>query len=232
MAVRADLAGPTPTDNVAHGTALAGIIAAHHALIGVAPAALLLSARAFVAIDGKPPGSNSFVLLKGLDWLASNGAQIINMSFAGPSDPLFLKSLKAAHDKGILAVAAAGNDGPKAAPDFPAADPSALGVTAIDDADAILPQANQGSYVAVAAPGVDVLVLAPDGSYDTSSGTSIAAAHVSGAAALLLEKTPGLKPDDLIKLLTATALDLGPKGRDKTFGAGLIDPQKALEPAQ
>lgn len=232
VAVRADLAGPTPTDDVAHGTALAGIIAAHHALIGVAPAAALLSARAFVAVDGKPPASNSFVLLKGLDWLAGNGVQIVNMSFAGPSDPLFLKSLKAAHDKGILAVAAAGNDGPKAAPDFPAADPSALGVTAIDDADAILPQANQGSYVAVAAPGVDVLVLAPDGSYDTSSGTSIAAAHVSGAAALLLEKNPGLKPDDLIKLLMATALDLGPKGRDKTFGAGLIDPQKALLPAQ
>lgn len=232
VAVRADLAGPTPTDDVAHGTALAGIIAAHHALIGVAPAAALLSARAFVAVDGKPPASNSFVLLKGLDWLAGNGAQIINMSFAGPSDPLFLKSLKAAHDKGILAVAAAGNDGPKAAPDFPAADPSALGVTAIDDADAILPQANQGSYVAVAAPGVDVLVLAPDGSYDTNSGTSIAAAHVSGAAALLLEKIPGLKPDDLVKLLMATALDLGPKGRDKTFGAGLIDPQKALLPAQ
>ena len=213
VVVRADLAGPTPTDDVAHGTALAGIIAAHHALVGVAPAAALLSARAFVAIDGKPPGSNSFVLLKGLDWLASNGAQIINMSFAGPSDPLFLKSLKAA-------------------PDFPAADPSALGVTAIDDANAILAQANHGDYVAVAAPGVDVLVLAPDGSYDTSSGTSIAAAHVSGAAALLLEKDPTLTPDQLIKLLTATALDLGPKGRDKTFGAGLIDPQKALEPAQ
>lgn len=228
VALRFDATGQPPADDLSHGTAVAGIVAAHVTLQGVAPAATLLSARAFVAADGQPPGSNSFVLLKGFDWLASSGAQIVNMSFAGPADPLFSKELKAAHDKGILAVAAAGNDGPKAAPDFPAADPNVIGVTAVDDADAVLPEANQGGYIAVSAPGVDVLVLAPDGSYVTDSGTSMAAPHVAGIAALLLEHDPTLTPDALAKLLTGTADDLGKKGKDKVFGAGLVDPQKAL----
>ena len=73
-----------------------------------------------------------------------------------------------------------------------------------------------------------MIVLAPDGSYSTSSGTSMAAAHVSGVAALLLERDPALTPDALSKLIVDTADDLGPKGRDKTFGAGLVDPQRAL----
>lgn len=228
VAQRFDAAGPTQTDDLSHGTAIAGIVAAHSQLNGVAPGATLFSARAFVAIDGKPPASNSFVLLKGLDWLATSAAQIVNMSFAGPADPLFLKSVKAAHGKGIFTVAAAGNDGPKAAPDFPAADPNVFGVTAVDDANALLLQANRGDYIAVAAPGVDVLVLAPDGSYSMNSGTSIAAAHVSGAVALLLEHDPSLTPDALVQRLSITAVDLGAKGKDSEFGSGLIDPEKAL----
>jgi subtilisin family serine protease len=216
-------------EDLSHGTALAGIIAAHGQLTGVAPGVMLLSARAFVASNGQGPSSTSFVLLKGLDWLAANGAQVVNMSFAGPSDPLFLGEIKAAHDKGIVAVAAVGNDGPKAAPEFPAADPSTIGVTGVDDADVILAVANHGDYVAVAAPGVDVPVITPDGGLNVSSGTSIAAAHVSGAAALLLEHNPSLTPDALEKLLLNDALDLGPKGRDRTFGAGLIEPLAALQ---
>jgi subtilisin family serine protease len=220
---------PADGDDPSHGTAIAGIIAAHgQQVIGVAPSATLLSARAFVAAPGGSPSSNSFVLLKGLDWLAGKAAQIVNMSFAGPSDPLFLKEVQAARAKGILPVAAAGNDGPKAPPDFPAADPSAFGVTAIDQVEAVLATANRGVYIAVAAPGVDVLVISPDGSLVLSSGTSMAAAHVSGAAALLLEADSRLSPDDLSRLLSTTAVDLGKKGKDSTFGAGLINPQGAL----
>lgn len=215
-------------DDPSHGTALAGIVAAHDQLAGVAPGATLLAARAFAAPEGEPPSSSSFVLIKGLDWLAVNGAMVVNMSFAGPSDPLFLKEIKGAREKGIVAVAAAGNGGPKAPPAFPAADPNVIGITAIDDLGELLPEANRGDYVAFAAPGVDVLIVSPSGAYGTSSGTSMAAAHVSGAIALLLERNPSLTPDDIAALLGKTALDLGKKGRDKTFGLGLIDPVKAL----
>ena len=62
-----------------------------------------------------------------------------------------------------------------------------------------------------------------------STGTSIATAHVSGVVALMLERDPTMKPDDVRKILEATAIDLGPKGKDRQFGWGLVDPPKALE---
>ena len=136
--------GDISADDRSHGTSLAGVIVAHSQLTGVSPAASILCARAFVAVDGKPPTSNTFVLLKGLDWLVANGARLINMSFAGPSDPLFLKTVDAARGKGVLSIAAVGNDGPQSKPDYPAADPTVFGVTAIDANDAVLGAANQG----------------------------------------------------------------------------------------
>jgi len=88
--------------------------------------------------------------------------------------------------------------------------------------------ANRGRHIAVAAPGVDLLVAIPGGGYEVSSGTSYAAAEVSGIAALVLERKADLKPADVRDLLTATARDLGPKGRDAEFGAGLADAYAAL----
>jgi subtilisin family serine protease len=81
---------------------------------------------------------------------------------------------------------------------------------------------------AVAAPGVDVLAAEPEGRYAFSSGTSIAAAHVSGLVALLLEKRPDLDLEGVRKLLSDSAIDLGAKGRDPLFGAGRIDVPAAL----
>jgi subtilisin family serine protease len=83
--------------------------------------------------------------------------------------------------------------------------------------------------VSVAAPGVEILAPAPDETYAMSTGTSIATAHVSGVVALMLERDPTLKPDDVRKILESTATDLGPKGKDSQFGWGLVNPQKALE---
>jgi subtilisin family serine protease len=80
----------------------------------------------------------------------------------------------------------------------------------------------------VAAPGVDIVAPAPNVAYQVSTGTSIAAAHVSGVVALLLSLEPTLTPDAVRKLLLSTAIDLGPKGRDDQFGAGLADAYHAI----
>jgi subtilisin family serine protease len=114
-----------------HGTGMAGAIAAHRRLLGTAPAARLLAVHAF-STSAATPESTTFNVLKGINWSVQEGARIINMSFAGPRDPSLARALKAAYDKGIVLIAAAGNAGPKAAPLFPGADPNVIAVTATD----------------------------------------------------------------------------------------------------
>ena len=106
-----------------------------------------------------------------------------------------------------------------------------IAVTATDVNDKLFSGANRGSYIAVAAPGVDVLVPGPDNTYQLTTGTSVASAEVSGLAALLLERNPNLTPDEVRKILTSSARRLGAKDRDDDFGSGLIDPSKAIQTA-
>ena len=190
-----------------HGTAIAGLIVAHGRLTGTAPRARLLAVRAFDAASNGAQGT-TFNILKGLDWMAVKGARVINMSFAGPSDPAIHRSLEGAFRNGIMLIAAAGNAGPKSPPLFPGADPDVLAVTATDAADKIFAASNRGGYIAVAAPGVDVLVAAPDGGYQVSSGTSFSAAEVSGIAALMIQKHPDLSPQAVRVILMSTAKPL------------------------
>lgn len=210
-----------------HGTAIAGAIAAQSRLMGVAPSAKILAIRAFGESKGSAEGT-TFNILKGLNWAVEKNAHIINMSFAGPKDPALARSLAAAQQKGVILIAAVGNAGPKSPPLYPAADTNVIAVTATDSDDQLFQASNRGGHIAVAAPGVDILLPSPGGSYQVSSGTSFAAAHVSGIAALLLERKRNLKPDDVRKILTASAKDLGPKGRDIYFGAGLADAYQAV----
>jgi len=100
-------------------------------------------------------------------------------------------------------------------------------VTAIDQDDNLFAGANQGPHVAVAAPGVDILEPAPNNSYQVTTGTSVAAAHVSGVAALLLERNPALDPAAVHEILTLSARKAG-SGRDDKLGWGVIDPSQAL----
>jgi subtilisin family serine protease len=210
-----------------HGTAIAGAIVAHARLMGIAPGAQILAVRAFAPLRGSSEGT-TFAILKGLDWAAARGARIINMSFAGPRDPAVARCLAAAREKGIVLIAAAGNAGPKSPPLYPAADPNVIAVTATDADDKLFHAANRGRHIAVAAPGVDLLLPALDSGYQVTSGTSFAAAEVSGAVALLLERKPDLDPEAVRRILMATARDLGPKGLDPEFGAGLVDAYQAI----
>jgi subtilisin family serine protease len=206
----------------AHGTGVAGAIVSHGRLMGSAPAAKILAIRAF-GVSAKGAESTSYVILKGLDFAAAHGAQIINMSFAGPKDGLIERSLAALAARNIVMVAASGNAGPKSPPLYPAADANVVAVSATDVQDKLFAASNRGSYVALAAPGVDIFLPAPDDKYQITSGTSFSAAYVSGLAALILERNPTLKPEEVRAILTKTARDLGPPGRDDQFGAGEAD---------
>ena len=118
------------------------------------------------------------------------------MSFAGPYDPMIQLAMRNAAAKGVILIAASGNMGAKSPPLYPAADPHVIAVTATDESDTLFAQAVRGPHLAVAAPGVDVMVPAPDDTYQLTTGTSVAAAHVSGVAALLLERHPTVDAAD------------------------------------
>ena len=208
---------------------MAGAIAAQVKLLGVAPKVKVLAVRAFSG-DKESAQSTTFSILKGLDWAAGKNARIVNMSFAGPADPMLRNMLAKAHDKGIVLIAAVGNAGPRSPPLYPAADPLVIGVTATDADDKLLPQANRGPQVAVAAPGVDILVPAPDGGYQITSGTSVAAAHASGVAALLLARKPDMTANEVRRVLIGTAHSIAGKRTDT--GAGVIDAYDAINSLQ
>ena len=106
-----------------------------------------------------------------------------------------------------------------------------IAVSATDAQDRLFAASNRGSYIAVAAPGVDIFLPAPDDKYQMTSGTSFSAAYVSGVAALVLERNPALKPDEVRAILMKTARDLGAPGRDDLFGAGEADAYAAVTAA-
>jgi hypothetical protein len=205
-----------------HGTGIAGAIVAHARLMGSAPAARILAIRAFAAA---PSGaeSTSYVILKALDYAAAHGAQIVNMSFSGPKDALIERGIAAMAAKGIVMVAASGNAGAKSPPLYPAANPSVIAVSATDAQDRLFAASNRGSHIAISAPGVDIFLPAPDQKYQMTSGTSFSAAYISGLVALMLERNPALKPDEVRAILMKTARDLGAPGRDDLYGAGEAD---------
>jgi hypothetical protein len=210
-----------------HGTGMAGAIASHSRLLGVAPGVRVLAIKAFDE-SASSAEATSYQILKGLDYAIAKHVRVINMSFAGPRDPMMERTLKTAHDQGIILVAAAGNAGPKSPPLYPGADPSVIAVTATDYTDRPFVMANRGKYIAVAAPGVDVMVPAPGNSYQLTTGTSVAAAHVSGVAALLVERKPTITPDEVRGILMRTAHAMNVRGKDELDGAGLVDPVAAM----
>ncbi len=131
--------------------------------------------------------------------------------------------------KDIVIVAAAGNAGAAAPHAYPAAFADVIAVTATDSGDALYASANHGSYIAVAAPGVDVIAPALYEAYQMNSGTSFAAAHVSGVIALMLEHDPKLSNRKIRDALQSGAKDLGPPGTDDQFGAGRVNALAVLQ---
>lgn len=218
-----------PEQAHSHGTGMTGAIVSHRKLLGIAPNARILAVHAFSTTTRQSPEATTRQIIAGIEWAINKGARIINMSFAGPYDPMIQLAMRNAAAKGVILIAASGNMGAKSPPLYPAADPHVIAVTATDASDTLFVQAVRGPHLAVAAPGVDVMVPAPADTYQLTTGTSVAAAHVSGVAALLLERHPSIDARTVLEVLTATARNLNPKGRDDQYGWGLIDPAAALQ---
>jgi len=200
-----------------HGTAVAGVIASvannRQGIVGVAPGARLLALQACTQRSAEGRGScTSFSLARALDHAITAGSDVLNLSLGGPSDPLIARLLAKAIEQDIVVVAARGNGKPGAA--FPASLPGVIAVGSVP--------AGIGRLIA---PGQDVLTLVPPDGYDYLSGSSIAAAHVSGIVALLLERSPSLQAPDVERLLVRTSR---PLGRDVTGSPRMVSACDAL----
>lgn len=209
-----------------HGTAVAALLvgAADSRAPGLVPEAELLAVDAFHRA-GEDQRSDAYSLIRALDHLDDQEVRIANLSLAGPANAALEAQIAQMDAMGILVVAAAGNNGPAAAPAYPAAYPQVVAVTAVDRRGAVYRRAGRGSHIDLAAPGVDVWTAASISGARTKTGTSYAAPFVSAAAALLLQGQPDLTNDQLRARLLADARDLGDKGRDNIFGQGLLSPQ-------
>lgn len=203
-----------------HGTAIASMIVGNaDDYKGLAPSAELYAASVFELDEERGEIASTVSLIRALDWLISSEVSVINVSLAGPPNRLLEKALQRAAAQNVIVMAAAGNGGPMARPMYPAAYDSVVAVTAVDSAQRVFRLANRGDYLAIAAPGVDLRHAQAGGGYASSSGTSFAVPFAVTAAARLCHSSPGV---EITQLLLGSATDLGPPGRDKIYGYGLL----------
>ena len=206
-----------------HGTAVLALLAGRTDSIapGLLPDADFFLADVFHAIGPNRIEADAVSLARGLAWLTSKGVSAINVSLTGPENRVTEAAFRRVLADGVLIVAAAGNDGPRAAPRYPAAIEGVIGVTGVDSRLRVYRSAAQGAHIDFAAPGVRIWTVGPGnrGRYET--GTSFAAPFVTAALAL---SATGRQAFDLE---TVPVRDLGPSGRDPVFGRGLIQaPEK------
>ena len=223
-----------PSDVHGHGTHVAGTVAAVGdnglGVVGVAWKARVMAVR---GLDDLGQGPES-ALAAAIVYAADNGADVINASFGGQGESQPLRdAVDYAHGLGAVFVAAAGNSNFDAAYFYPAGVPNAITVSAIDAFDNKAWFSNYGTKIDVAAPGVDILSLQKGtGGFVRFQGTSMAAPHVSGVAALILERHPEFTNEQVRQVLRASATDLGLPGRDTTFGYGRLSAAQAVLVAQ
>ncbi len=186
-----------------HGTYVAGIVAM------AAPGAMILPVRVLDS-DGS---ANVWRVMQGIAWASARGAKVINLSLGGPAwGPVAETQLRSVEAAGRIVVAAAGNDAAEQQVD-PAAIDGVVGVTAINGRTAAAATfSNRGSWIDVAAPGVEVVSLYPGDRYATWGGTSAAAPVASAALALIAALQPTKPVDDLVGALTSTAQPSGVSG--------------------
>ncbi len=169
-------------------------------------------------------------LADALGWMVLERVPVINISLVGPPNRTLEQVVKAVTGRGHVIVAAVGNDGPAAPPLYPAAYPGVVGVTGVDPARRVLPEALQGPQVMFAAPGAQVTVAAGEREYTAARGTSYATPLVAGLIALRLREA---RPDAAARTLDALAheaIDLGTPGRDTVYGHGLVGEGQRIDP--
>jgi len=224
-----------PADDNGHGTHVSGIIAAD-TNNGIGVAGVGFDTRVLVVKSLNAHGSGYYsTIAQGITYAVDHGARIINLSLRGTVPSSVLQdAVNYAASKGVLVVAAAGNDG-SSAPVYPASYPQVLAVAATDWNDQRWSISNFGDFVDLAAPGVGIYSTdwaGGAGPYASRSGTSMAAPHVSAVAALVLAVNPNLSADGVRNILESTAQDLGDPGRDPYYGYGRVDAYRAVVAAQ
>jgi subtilisin family serine protease len=225
-------------DDNGHGSHVAGIVAAIDNDIGVIGVGPQIDLYAIKVLNASGSGYLSDVI-EGIQWAVAKGMQVINMSLGTASDvQSFHDAVVAAKNAGVVIVAAAGNTG--GAVTYPAAYPEVIAVSATDETNNLASWSSRGPEVDLAAPGVSIYSTYKGTGYATLSGTSMAAPHVTGAAALLLN-TPVTAaydfnlngkwdPDEVKKKLEDRTVDLGDPGFDNLYGWGLVNAYNAVQP--
>ena len=208
-----------------HGTAIAALLVGRPGTStpGLMPEAKLVAVDAFYRDGGTADRTDVMSLVTAIEALAERGVRVINLSLSGPANAVLQKAIEAAQAKGIVIVAAAGNNGAGAEPAYPAAYSGVIAVTAVDQDLNIYRRATQGAYVDLSGPGVNVWTASAQGSGVLRTGTSYAVPFVSAAASLLLASAPQLEPKAVQAHLEQHTRDLGKPGWDPTYGYGLID---------
>jgi len=217
-----------PSDDHGHGTHVSAIAAASTnngaGVAGVDWGANILPVKVLNA-GGFGTYAN---IAAGITWATDHGAQVINMSFGGANPSTTLEdAVNYAFTHGVIQVAATGNDGVGSVY-YPAAYAPVIAVAATDSSNSWAGFSNYGTGVTVAAPGVQIFSANLGGGYILRSGTSMAAPHVAGLAAIL-RGIPGNGPDRVRTIIQSTAADLGAPGWDPYFGYGLIQMDAAIQ---
>ncbi|MEO8678877.1 MAG: S8 family peptidase [Vicinamibacterales bacterium] len=220
--------GETAMDTNGHGTHCAGTIAAAvngSGIVGVAPEASLYAVK---VLSSSGDGTWSAVI-SGLNWCVQNQIQIGNMSLGGFDAPTALETMcNAAFGAGVLLVAAAGNTGPTMdTVAQPARYRVVIAVSAIDNANVIVPFSSRGPEVELSAPGWMVRSTFPGGTFGVMSGTSPACPHVAGGAAVVWGAHRFATNIQIWDLIASTADNLGPPGWDPLYGYGRLDVEQA-----
>ena len=220
-------------DDNGHGTHVAGIAAAiSNNGIGIAGLAWNANIMPLKILNRSGVGTSSD-LVRAICWAVTERADIINMSLGSPFASYTMKTaVDYAISQGIVLFAATGNLYHRGNPiTYPAAYKSVIAVAATDRDDLKAEFSNTGTYVDIAAPGVDILstdIRADQSIWAYKSGTSMSSAYAAGLAALILSVNPDLSPDQLKTVITDSVVDLGCPGRDIIFGYGRIDVAAAL----
>lgn len=204
----------------AHGTAVASLLVGKaDPFTGAAPGAELFAADVYCGVG---TGGAVDAVVDAIAWIARQGVAVINVSLVGPRNVLLERVVRMVIARGHVIVAAVGNDGPAARPLYPASYPDVVGVTAVDAHRKVLLEACRGNQVKFAAPGADMAAadLAP--TFAVVRGTSFAAPIVAGLLAVSLSEPDREAAVKAIDMLASQAIDLGSRGVDKTYGAGLV----------
>ena len=211
--------GSTAPVRVQRGFASGAPRASNHgsAVVSLLSAAGVRDVRLADVYGSDPAGGNALAIARALGWLTQGGAKVVTISLVGPRNPVLARAIGTAQQRGVVIVAAVGNDGPAAPPAYPASYDNVVSVTGVDRRNRPLIEAGRALHLDYAAPGADLWAENAAGRAGPVRGTSYAAPLVAARLAAALDLAPAWRPR-----LDAEALDLGARGPDKLYGRGLL----------